>query len=462
MENYKRKIQVISLSLGLLITSAYTQTKAFPYAEGFGAFALGGRGGRVIAVTNLNENGGGSLRAACEAQGPRTIIFKIGGTLRLTEDIYIRNPYITIAGQTAPGDGILIRGGAIRPSTHDVIIRGLRFRIGSDPNGPTLNNRDGIGVENPGSQPYNIIIDHCSIAWATDENFVTWYESRDLTIQWCIISEALRSSDGEAGYGARLGYAVNRISVLHNLFAHNRSRNPLAQGGPSRFEIVNNLIYNWGIQPIGIESEINGTSNANVIGNFMVPGPSTTFSWIKKGVGLQKDGPTKLHPDSRVYVEGNLGPGRKSDDLDEWAIVDGSESFRSLEPIMEISDCSIYETSDVFEIILNNAGARVPYLDDVDQEVIEDVRNGTGSLLERSTVLQWSVLNTGNNPSDSDNDGMPDSWETANNLNSNDSADGNLDRNGDGYTNLEEYLNGLFPQINAKIPKRVKNIRIAK
>ena len=192
----------------------------------------------------------------------------------------------------------------------------------------------------------------------------------------------------------------------------------------------------------------------------MLPGPSTTFSWIDRGVGLQTNGVTALHPDSKIYVQGNLGPGRMDDRLDEWDIVDGPESFRSQTQIMNLSECRIYPANDILEIILNNAGANVPQLDAVDQKVIDDVRNGTGNLLERSSQLKWPVLNIGNYPQDTDHDGMPDNWEISVGLDPDDAFDGNLDQDGDGYTNIEEYLNELMTFIVPFQPSRPTSLKI--
>ena len=244
---------IILFNLLCFISISRAQIPAFPGAEGFGSFTPGGRGGKIIEVTNLNPTGKGSFRSACEASGPRIIIFRTGGTISLIKNIRIKNPYVTIAGQTAPGDGICIKGAAIIIETHDVILRGLRIRIGDDISGPNPENRDGIGIENKNNPPYNIIIDHCSISWAVDENVSVWYATHDITFQWCIISEALNKSIHPKGshsmgmlFGAPEG-SVNRpknISIHHNLFAHNQDRNPKIAGA-NFCEIINNVIYNF-------------------------------------------------------------------------------------------------------------------------------------------------------------------------------------------------------------------------
>jgi hypothetical protein len=177
---------------------------AFPGAEGFGSTTPGGRGGRVIAVTTLNPSGPGSIQEACQARGPRIVVFRVGGVLQLTRSLEVREPFLTLAGQTAPGDGICLRGAGLSIRTHDVIIRGLRLRVGDDPGGPDPENRDGIEIaHNKPGEVYNIVVDHCSVSWAIDENVSTWYECRDITFQWCLIAEALMK--GSSGFDVGLG-----------------------------------------------------------------------------------------------------------------------------------------------------------------------------------------------------------------------------------------------------------------
>ena len=191
---FKKQYLSIIILLCLLSVAIHIQSQpAFPGAQGFGSTTKGGRDGKLFFVTNLNSDGPGSFREACEAKGPRIVIFRVGGTITIEKSISIQNPYITIAGQSAPGDGICIRGAAIKITTHDVIVRGLRIRIGDGP-GPAPDNRDGLSIANNSKQPYNIIIDHCSISWAIDENFQLWYPCNSITIQWCIISEGLHNS----------------------------------------------------------------------------------------------------------------------------------------------------------------------------------------------------------------------------------------------------------------------------
>jgi len=415
---------------------------AFPGAEGFGAYSWGGRGNSVIQVTNLNASGAGSFRAACEASGARTIVFRTGGTIDIDSDIWITNPYITIAGQTAPGDGICLRGACLRIITHDVIIRYMRFRSGDEQPGPDPVNSDAVGIEHTTVAPYNIIIDHCTISWAEDENFCTWYDPHDITIQWCIISNALLRSDGENSYGMLLGETPTNISIHHNLFVHNSRRNPLCQGGYSSIEVVNNLLYNWGWEPISVESETGNPIDVNIVGNLGITGPDWETGWIARLIYLYPN----LHANSDVYVSDNIGPYRTSSAQDEWDCVQGSISHQVLTHAFPPSGVRVDVVDDVEELVLENAGAIIPYRDDLDADVIADVTAGTGTHIYSQTELGgWPTLAAGTPPTDTDSDGMPDTWETAQGLDINDASDRNDDADSDGYTNLEEYLNSIEP-----------------
>lgn len=414
---------------------------AFPGAEGFGSDTPGGRGGRVIEVTNLDASGTGSLRAALEASGSRIVVFRTGGTILLTSDITIRNPYITIAGQTAPGDGILIRGGAIRLATHDIVIRGLRIRVGDSSNGTTPTNRDAISIENSSSPPYNIVIDHCSVSWALDENFVTWYEAHDITFQWNITSEPL--TQVESGYGLLVGDYSTNVSVHHNLFASNPDRNPRIKPSTSA-EVINNVIYNWSWY--GTRTQ----GNSNIIGNYFKAGPGTAGPPI-----------TVMDAGQKVYVKDNIGPGRMSNTGDDWLLVDGSSTTRSNLPVVTPSGIVIDDVTAVYEIVLSKAGAMIPSRDAVDKRIVESVRNNNGRYVSsQNSVGGWPALNSGTPPQDSDHDGIADNWELTHGLNPNSAGDGSQDRDGDGYTNVEEYINSFFPVVIGTKPSPPGNLRI--
>lgn len=436
------------------------QLAAFPGAQGFGSTTAGGRGGQIIYVTNLNNAGAGSFREACEAMGPRIVMFKVSGLISLYSRIYIINPYITIAGQTAPGEGICIRGGQLSVSTHDVIIRYIRSRAGDNAgynSGINPDNRDAFEIQNEFIQPYNIILDHCSASWAIDENMSTWFNCNNITIQWCIISEGLHNSlhsYGPHSKGLLIGDGGSNISVHHNLFAHNYDRNPFAKDRTTS-EVVNNVMYNWGGAATSESSQAmyyygvidvapDGETFSNFIGNTMKKGvDSYTENW---GVRINGGMPNT----SKLYLKGNVGPGRPVDTGEDWDIVRWGTAAKDEWGVNTYSFTSsniVEQTAaQSYTDVLNGAGATLPKRDAVDTRVINSVINGTGSIINSQTsVGGWPTYNSGTALTDTDNDGMPDSWETIYGFDANSSSDGSQDADADGYTNVEEYLNNTNP-----------------
>ncbi len=240
-------ILVLMLSVVGVPIAGAGELPAFPGAEGFGTRTPGGRGGKVYTVSNLNDSGPGSLREACEAEGPRIIVFAVDGYISLASDINVNHPYCTIAGQTAPGGGICLRAGGLNVLTHDVVIRHVRFRMGRLDGSPDSGFRDGFRMH--GTPPrYNVVLDHCSITWAMSRNIITWGGAHDITVQWCIIAEPLYdpgpTDRGLVGMGFLIGDNSEGISVHHTLFAHNYQRNPRLKHGV-RADLVNNVVYNW-------------------------------------------------------------------------------------------------------------------------------------------------------------------------------------------------------------------------
>ena len=429
--------------------------RAFPGAEGFGAGSVGGRGGRVIEVINLDDSGPGSLRAAVEAEGPRIVVFRVGGTITLQSSLNITNPFITIAGQTAPGGGIALKSSpsydkaTLAIQTHDVIIRYLRVRSGKSTE--VSSNRDALVIAHISTAVYNVIIDHCSISWATDENISTWYDSHDITIQWCIISEALRDSThtkGPHSMGMLLGSAGSRnISVHHNLFAHNNARNPRIKTS-GMVDIVNNVIYNPHFENYGDWGPSHTTDDyaivqVNYIANYYKAGAeSGTANYYISGSnssgGLGQ---------AELYVQGNITPLRHSDSADELTGVVRPAQYSwvvpSRHPAPTVTTSSAF---DAYEAVLANAGATLPMRDEVDERIVNDVMNGTGQIIDDpSEVGGWPELPTGTAPLDTDHDGMPNEWENLYCFDPNDPSDGPKDADGDGYTNVEEFLNGTQP-----------------
>lgn len=419
---------ILLLSSFILTDSIFAQIPAFPGAEGFGASALGGRGGTVIKVTNLNNSGSGSLREAVSASGPRIVVFETGGIINLTSDLTITNPYLTIAGQTAPGDGICVSGRQISIQADHVVMRGMRIRLGDGTSGS-----DALQINGYQSTIENVIIDHCSISWATDENTSTFENLEDITFSWNIISEGINAN--YHSMGMLIGpYGAKRISMHHNLFAHNRERQPYVKH-ETETEIVNNVVYNWQNKA----TDINGTAKTNVVGNYYKPG--LNWNGSRKGIYFP-------HSDAVAYVLSNIGPGRPTNTGNEWDACDGSESNRSLVPVVSSNSITIDSPTDAYALVLDHAGATIPQRDPVDLRVVQDVIDGTGTVINsQNDVGGFPVYNQGTPPLDTDGDGMPNDWEISHGLDPNDPADANEDRDGDGYTNIEEYINGFFPVL---------------
>jgi len=449
-------LRVVVLLCALLCSSfAVAQIPAFPGAKGFGAGALGGRGGEVIYVTNLNDAGPGSLRSAIEASGPRTIIFRVGGTILLEDSLRIVNPQLTIAGQTAPGDGITLRldeletGPAILVLAEDVIIRHIRIRVGAASVPECC--RDAITFFDGADR---VIVDHVSASWGTDENINAWGTARNITIQHSIISEALlNASHSEQGVfqrhsmGALFGDRTDRLSLYHNLFAHNNQRNPLINsiiGGS--YESVNNVIYNWGDFGSVFAGRGSDPLMINHIGNLYIAGERSRPERYEVGV----------QPDSSVllYVRDNIGPNRSAGDS-EFDIV-GSDvnfvaqapsSFRSLTPFpMSSFPISPFPVNSILSRVAEDVGANLPRQDSIDQRIINEVIAGEGSIIDDPSEVGGWINALGGTPYvDNDADGMSDNWETFHRLDPTNSLDRNNDEDNDGYTNLEEFLNSTNP-----------------
>ncbi len=417
----------------------------FPGAAGFGTRTIAGRGGRIIEVTSLADSGPGTLRAALENPSPRIIVFRIGGTIELVENLYISHPLVTVAGQTAPGGGICIKNAGIVIMTHDVLIQHLRVRPGNEGDVEPENN-DAIAIlgrHGDVDGAYNVVIDHISASWGEDETISTWYGAHDITISWSIISEALNRSRHRKethSAGLLIGDSSYHVSMHHNLLAHNDFRNPnISLGGTH--DIVNNVIYDWGVLPAEIY-DYGSNTFLNFIGNYFIPGPSTI------------EGPYEIlfpEGDPRIYVEGNLGPHRPDPTMDEWALVGfgwgeegvAPETYRSLTRFTT-PPITATNASQALEDVLAMAGATLPLRDPVDERVVSEVMTRTGAIIDSPTdVGGYLTLASGAAPLDSDHDGMADDWERAMGLDPRDPSDRNGDLDGDGYTNVEEYLHEL-------------------
>ncbi len=429
-------------------SSATAQTLAFPEAEGFGRFAQGGRGGRAVEVTNLNERGPGSLRECAEVEsGPRICIFRVAGTISLdTFDIVVRHPFLTIAGQTAPGGGITLRDGGIAVRASHVVIRHLRVRPGPASLVQRGVNANGIVLMSAedGSATAHHMIDHCSVSWGTDDLVAVIFGTDNVTIQDSILSEGL-SCNGCGSRGLLIGNHARRVSVIRTLSAHNFIRFPNASSGDIDF--VNNVDYNGnGSNPQIVP--VHEAVRINFVGNYFKDGPNVVpanaaFPDIRLIGGLP------FSAVSGAHVSGNIGRARPTANLPENAIVWSDNGGIALQA--ERFDYPSTTPADALgarDRVLASAGATLPVRDAVDQRIVSEVLAGTGSQIQDpSEVGGWPASDSGTLAPDSDKDGMPDVWEERYGLNSNNSGDGGQDPDGDGYTNFDEYVNGTNPRV---------------
>lgn len=436
-------IAAIYVSCGAHTAVAQEATIAFPGAEGAGRFAQGGRGGAVIRVTNLNDSGPGSLRAAVEAEGPRTVVFDIGGTIRLETPLRIRRGRITIAGQTAPGGGITLRDHALVVGADDVVIRHIRSRLGDE----SRVESDAVSLE----RGRRIILDHVSASWSVDETLSAGsrYDPPerglyDVTVQWSVIAESLNHSGhakGDHGYGSlvRGGHGA-LFSFHHNLWAMHRARMPRPgnYNPPSvdpvgaRFEFRSNVFYDWGGSHAGYNADTESLAAYAFIGNAYIPGPDSQGRWMFE----------ESNPLARAWFEGNSMDGAVP--ADPWTLVKDSDRPDYRLAARPDWAAAATETPDAaVEAVLSGAGAgRVR--DAVDARVIAGVRDRSARIIDsQSQVGGWPELAAGAPWVDGDGDGMPDDWERARGLDPANAADGPADRNGDGFTNLEDWLNEL-------------------
>lgn len=477
----------------LSITSAVVAaTPSFPGAEGFGRYTTGGRGGAVYHVTSLADNGAvGTFRWAVTRSGARTVVFDVSGTIFLTSELKISNSNITIAGQTAPGDGICIADYPVSIGADNVIIRFIRFRLGNR----NVANHEGDGLG--GMDRQNVIIDHCSVSWSIDE-CLSVYGMKNLTVQWCIASQSLRNSGhakGAHGYGGNWG--GSGASYHHNLMCHHDSRTPRLGPRPStqtdeRMDMRNNVIYNWG----GNGCYGGEGMNVNIVNNYYKPGPLTktrsgAIQYRIAAIGIRTtqyvtDNPSfapMWHVWGDYYVNGNYMHGNAAVTADNWtngiyaqisnSTVDNTFTQATKDTMKLATPINfVYVTNHTpelaYERVLSYAGASLKR-DPLDALMVSDTRNGvatfTGSISTNMPGIidsqndikpanapanwsPWPTLVSLAAPTDTDQDGMPDDWETANSLNPLSATDRNS-LNAEGYTMLEVYMNSLVSHIMA-------------
>jgi pectate lyase len=376
----------------------------------------------VYHVTTLADRGPGSLREAVEAAGPRIVVFDISGTIRLTKSLAIEEPFITIAGQTAPGDGICLRDATLSIGTDHVVVRYLRCRLGDQGRGG-----DAVSI----GAGRHIIVDHCSASWSLDEVLSSSTgEPRlsDLTVQWCFITEALNAKNH--GFGSLVrGCQGARYSYHHNLYAHNRGRNPRPGNYDNHnphekdpngllLDFRNNTIYNWAGSCAGYNADKESVTRLNYVGNYLVTGPNSRAT----GKAYQEGSPY-----NRGYFAGNYYNHRAPED--PWSVVDFQQwtagqigAYKQTEPFAT-GPIVTQKAPDAYEAVLRSGGASLPRRDAVDRRIVEEVRGGKGHIINsQAEVGGWPDLQSAPAPRDSDGDGMPDTWEQQHGLNPGDAA----------------------------------------
>ncbi|MBQ4526293.1 MAG: hypothetical protein IJA00_09555 [Bacteroidaceae bacterium] len=464
--------------LCLLPVGLVAQVPAFPGADGYGRYTQGGRGGSVYYVTSLDDTDTpGTLRYGVTRLSKVTILFKVSGTIHLNSRLDISQSHITIAGQSAPGDGICVADYPVSVSGNNVIVRYMRFRMGDQK--LTADEADGADAFG-GRFCQNVIIDHCSISWCTDE-CASFYANTDFTMQWCIISESLRQSlhsKGAHGYGAIWGGLG--ASYLHNMLIHHDSRTPrfgtgnLGDPADHVTDMRNNVIYNWsGNGCYGAEG-----MTVNMINNYYKPGPATTSSSKSHFIGIDdatsSDGTTSIW--GKFYLSGNYNPKYTTANANNWngvavnqsSLINGKATKADVMSATELGETPLlhqHTVQDAYEAVLNYAGCSRKR-DAIDERLVNECRQGTytykgasankGGIIDKledlrpsdadATWTPWPELASTTAPMDADGDGMYDTWEELNGLDPTDPADRNL-RNGEGYTMLEVYLNSLVSAI---------------
>lgn len=466
MKKYLTKIWTIGILCSIPTVIDAQNILSFPGAEGFGEYTTGGRGGKVFFVSKTTDDGSeGTLRYALDQKGPKYIVFKTGGTIYLQSPLKIKEGNVTISGQTAPGDGITIANYETFVAADNVIIRYVRFRMGDQ----KKFEGDAFGAR----FIKNLMVDHCSMSWSTDET-VSIYVNENTTLQWCVISESLRNSfhqKGAHGYGGIAGGKL--ASFHHNMYAHHDSRNPrLGEYAGSKFALTdltdfrNNVIYNWGHNSIyGGEG-----MNVNLINNYYKPGPATITRQRIAAIDKNEKPQAEVYDVwGKYYISGNVMEGNPEITKDNWT----EGVFSQMKPSYHLTDTEkksikinqphdikdnvkTHSAQEAYEKVLEFGGASL-VRDAVDLHVLKDVKTGSftykgskgsahGIIDSQTDVGGFPDLKPGKPLVDSDNDGMPDAWEIKNKLNPKvaDSNGHDLDKN---YDNIEIYMNDIVKKI---------------
>ncbi len=438
--------QLAALAIFVMFAGNARALPVIPGAVGFGTETPAGRGGKIIRVTNLNDSGSGSLRACVNASGPRICVFEVSGTIRLKSNLTISEPYITIAGQTAPSPGIMLRGWALKVAASNVLIQHIASRVGDATDGPDFKVRDSLKIVGD-EFIENIVIDHCSFSWGVDETVEVYRKWDNVTISNTIISEGLRESRHPSGpHGLGVLILARRddthMAMIGNLMAHHWGRNP--RSNAAEFVLVNNVVYNAKEAETILYNEHGLTTKSTVIGNVYIPGRD---SWDGmrpvKLVGETKWG-TALLRGSKVYLEDNVSPYATDD---PWSVVDNRSGIaRSLlEALSVLSWPDRLEAmpgKDVVKHVLANAGTRPADRNEVDARIVADVKNGTGRIIN-------CVGDDGSSRCKKNAGGWPKMAENHRSLSIPDNPNGDDDK--DGYTNVEEWLHDMAAQVEGRV-----------
>lgn len=436
---------ILAILIFVLSSSEAYALNAFPGAIGFGASATGGRvdGTQLVFVTNTNDSGTGSLRAAAAVVGPKIIVVKASGTIQLTDNIIADEDNMTIFGSTSPG-GLCLANAGIRYKCKNTITRGLIIRPGDRTDtGSAVDNRDCVQIEeSAGTGTSNHIIDHCSLTWASDETISTWHpDVANVTISSCLIGEALADSihpDGIHAMGVYFHYQSSKISFYRNLLANTKSRNPLLRG--DEIEIISNIFYNretHGIR-IGDPDHPTQTFRVNIIGNYLKRGLNWDTVWPHVMILPAENTGTTAVYDTLNY---SSGYGALDFYTDEENVV-GTPAFTG-------AGTSFAEGSTIYSSVLASVGARPWDRDVIDTRIVQQVVDGTGTLYDTVTEAGGYPTLSGSYPTDTDSDGIPDAWESAHGMNPS-ANDALSDTDSDGYLNIEEYANSFYETESAR------------
>ena len=452
MENTPMKKRLLSriaaaVAVACGIAPLANALPVLPGAIGHGITTPAGRGGTVHRVTNLEYTGAGSLKACVDATGPRVCVFEVSGTIRLSDDLTLRNPYLTIAGQTAPSPGITLRGAGVLVKTSHVLIQHIRVRPGDDASGEPPINRDGLKIEAPSTAPIaNIVIDHCTFTWSLDEIASAWQYWNNISLLNNIFAEPLHDSihpEGRHGFGILLGPVNGNATIAGNLLANMQSRMPMTAA--TRAVIVNNVMYNWGYTAVDLQSRGDVTQNT-LIGNVFLPGPDSGSS--NPPIGLRADAST-LRPGAKVFLADNAAP--SSPPSDPWSLagsIYGSltlADFRANTPMNWPAGMTTLPTSEnvVREHVLRYSGARAADRDSVDRRIVDQVRNRTGRIIN-------CVASNGTTRCNRNGGGWPSLAVNRRTL----SLPANHSSvTSSGYTNLELWLHRMAAEVEGRSPR---------